>query len=141
MMPPARVANVGLRPGDGDVAGPVAGERGGARPQAQLEEEAVGRAAAHPQQPRVQAALVVEGTERDAIVRRIGAAGRAELDVMVVQVPPRGAARHRAAIAVALDDRVRRARTRVAQGPGEPRAFEQSVAELAVREPAAALGP
>ena len=64
-------------------------ERGGARTQAKLEQEAVGSTAAHPEQPRVQAALVVEGAERDAIAGRIGAAGRAEPDVVVVQVPPR----------------------------------------------------
>ena len=71
-------------PRDRDVAGPVASERRGARAPAEVEHEAVGRAATHSEQPRVQAALVVEGAERDAVARRVGATGGAERDVMVV---------------------------------------------------------
>ena len=127
--------------GDGDVAGPVAQERGGTRAQAELEHEVVGRAAVHPEQPRMQATLVVEGAERDAIVRRIGAAGGAEPEVMIVQVSPRRAAGDRAAIAVALDDRVETARTPVAQRPCQERTVEQTVEHLAVGEAAAPLGP
>jgi hypothetical protein len=89
----------------------------------------------------VQAALVVEGAERDAVARRIAAARGAELDVMAVQVPPRRAAGNSAAIAVALDHRVGAARARVAQRPGEQRAVEQSVEDLAVLGNVAALGP
>jgi hypothetical protein len=57
--------------------------------------------------------------KRAAQAARIGAAGRAEPEVVVVQAAPRAAAGNRAAIAVALDHRVGTAPARVAQTPGE----------------------
>jgi len=74
--------------------------------QAQLEAQALRRSARAAHQPRVHAALVVMGAERRAVPQRVGTTGRAEADVVVVQIAVRRAAGHRAAPAVAREDRV-----------------------------------
>ena len=58
-----------------------------------------------------------------------------------MQVPPRGAAGHGAAVAVALDHRVGTARLGIAQRPGQERALEHGVEDLAVAGEPAVLAP
>ena len=76
----------------------------------------------------------MEGAERDPIARVIAPTGGAEPEMMVVKAPPRRAAQHRAKVAVPLDHRIGAATPRFAQAPGQERALEHGVEELAVVE-------
>jgi len=60
----------------------------------------------------VDAPQVVPGAHGDAVVARIAAAAGAEQEMVVVKIAPRSAGRHRAAPAVAREDRIAVARLR-----------------------------
>ena len=120
---PVAGGRAGLSPRSFDVTGAVADKGRGVPAKTEFEDQAVGRAAPDPHEPDVQAALVVEGAERDAIFGLVGAAGGAEPEVMIVQVPPRSAAGHSATVAVPLDHRIGTACARIPQRPGQERAL------------------
>jgi hypothetical protein len=76
------------------------------RADAQGDLEVVGCSASAANHAGVYAAQVVEGTERHAVLRLVGAACRSEVDVVVVEVAPGRAAGNHAAPAIAGEDLV-----------------------------------
>src|SRR5438046_1846395 len=112
--PPPRLSDSRDR-GHLEIPGAVRDERRYAGPDPHLPGERLSQAA---QALRVHTSQVVEGAQRDAVLRRVRSTRGAEADVVVVQVLHRRAARRGAAPSVAVEYAVARGDLRVEGAPG-----------------------